>query len=78
MKQNEINFLEKLEQKAEEQRKLVGTEILPNWARGIGEWLVINPWRVLVPLACIIYLGLRITLGADFREFILGLFGGFS
>lgn len=74
---SERDFLKQLEHKAEEQRKLAGTEILPGWAVGVGEWLVVNPWRVLVPLSVIIYVGLRLIAGSVTREVVLGLFGGF-
>lgn len=74
----ENNFILELERKAQEQHKLVKTQMIPDWARGIGGWLAVNPWRVLVPLAIIIYFGLRALLGTQFREFILGLFGGFA
>ncbi len=77
MKKQESKFLEELETKAREQRKLVGTEILPKWAVGVGEWLAVNPWRVLVPIAGITYYVLRITLGTGFRELTLAIFGGF-
>ena len=48
---------------------------MPEWARGLGEWLVVNPWRVLVPLAGVGYLLLRVTYGVAYRELILGLLG---
>ena len=78
MRQSEKEFLRVLEAKSKEQRKLVGTELLPGWAKRVGEWLVVNPWRVLVPGASITYFVLRITLGAEFRDLILGVFGGFK
>lgn len=73
----EINFIQELEKKAGEQKRLLETEILPDWAKGAGEWLVVNPWRVLVPLASIMYLVSRIMYGERLREMILALFGGF-
>ena len=76
-RKNEEEFILKLESRAREQKKLVGTEVLPKWAKGMGEWLVVNPWRVLVPIAGVMYLGLRTMYGARFREIILGVFGGY-
>ncbi|MFH2019431.1 MAG: hypothetical protein ABII80_02360 [bacterium] len=73
----EEEFLLKLERRAREQKKLVGTEVLPIWAKGMGEWLVVNPWRVLVPIAGIMYVALRFVYGTRFREIILGVFGGY-
>ncbi|MFH2085901.1 MAG: hypothetical protein ABII21_03910 [bacterium] len=74
----ENKFIAELESKAKEQRKLVETEMMPSWAKGLGDWLVINPWRVLVPLSAIAYSMLRAAYGANMRELILGLFGGFK
>lgn len=73
----ESEFLRELEQKAVEQGRLVATEILPDWAKGLGEWLATNPWRVILPLAVIIYGLWRMVYGEMARELILGLFGGF-
>ena len=74
---NERDFIRELELRAQAERRIVSTELVPGWARGIGEWLVVNPWRVLVPLSGITYYALRITLGVPLREWILGLFGGY-
>ncbi len=73
----EIGFIGELEKRAEFQKKLVETEIMPDWAKGIGGWLTVNPWRVIVPLSVIGYLMLRMIGGSSLREFVLGLFGGF-
>jgi len=75
---SENSFIEELESRAREQRRLAETELIPGWARGLGDWMAVNPWRVMVPGAGIAYLVLRIMLRAEFREFILGLFGGFA
>ena len=74
----ESSFITELEKRAESQRKLVNTEIIPDWARGVGDWLATNPWRVVVPLSALAYGLLRTTYGSSFREVILGLFGGFK
>lgn len=76
--QSETEFLKVIEKKAIEERKILDTELLPNWAKGVGEWLVVNPWRVMVPLASFLYLVVRAIYGTRLRELILGLFGGFS
>ncbi len=75
--QSEADFLKIIELKAREERQILDTEIVPVWAKGIGEWLVVNPWRVMVPLASIVYLVIRLSYGQSFREIILGIFGGF-
>jgi hypothetical protein len=77
MHTSEAKFLQQLEQKAREERRIVSSQLMPAWARGLGEWLVVNPWRVVIPIAGIVYYLLRITLGTRFRELILGIFGGF-
>lgn len=74
----ESSFIAELEKRAEVQKKLVNTEIIPNWARGMGDWLATNPWRVVVPIAVIVYVIIRFVGGVEYREFILGLFGGFA
>lgn len=74
---SERDFIKVLESKAIEDRRIIATEMLPHWSRGIGEWLVVNPWRVLVPVSAIVYLLLRTTVGSGYRELVLGLFGGF-
>jgi len=74
----ERNFVKELEAKAIEQSKLVETQMIPDWARDVADWLAINPWRVLVPISVIAYFSLRIGYGENLRELILGLFGGFA
>jgi len=74
---SENKFIEELEQRARTQMKLVETELIPSWARGLGDWLVVNPWRLVIPAASMVYIVLRIGYGMQFREFMLGLFGGF-
>ncbi len=73
----EVDFLSELENKAQEQKNLVKTEIMPDWAKGVGGWLTVNPWRVIVPLSVLGYVMFRIMGGGVLREFVLGLFGGF-
>lgn len=77
MYKSESSFLQALERKVEEAQKLAKTEIMPDWARGIGDWLVVNPWRVIAPMSAIAYGILRTAYGTSYREFILVLFGGF-
>lgn len=74
----ERSFIQELESRAVEQQRLVQTELIPTWAKGLGDWLAVNPWRVLIPIAGIWYLVVRSWYGVGFRELILGLFGGFK
>lgn len=78
MQRTEADFLRELEARAKSERRIAETEIMPKWARGLGEWLVVNPWRVIVPIATISYILLRLSFGMAYREFVLGLFGGFA
>ena len=75
-KKTEREFLRELEGRAQEGKRLLQTEMMPQWAKGLGDWLVVNPWRVLVPLSVIIYGLWRGVDGVTGRELILGLFGG--
>lgn len=77
MHRPEADFLKQLEQKANEERRVVASQLMPSWARGLAIWLSVNPWRVLIPIALIVYYLLRSMLGVVFREFVLGIFGGF-
>ena len=74
---SEVKFLAELEKRTSEQKRIVETEMLPKWARRVGEWLVVHPWRLVVPIALLVYGLWRMVYGETVREFILGLFGGF-
>lgn len=73
----ESKFLVELEARASEQKRLAETELMPDWAKGLGAWLTQNPWRVIVPLSTMVYGLWRMVYGVGGREFVLGLFGGF-
>ncbi len=77
MKMKEREFLKLLEARAEEVRQLRETGILPDWAGFLGEWLGVNPWRVIGLVAVVVYVGLRLVLGEGFREGVLKIFGGY-
>lgn len=74
----ESEFLKELESRANEEKRLLKTEIMPNWAKKLGDWLVVHPWRVLVSVAGMTYGVLRIVGGVGYRELILEIFGGFK
>ena len=73
----EKSFIVSLEARAAQQRRLAQTEVMPRPLAGIGEWLAVNPWRVLIPVACILYLLMRVVFGTPFRELTLRVFGGY-
>lgn len=75
---SESKFIQELESRALEQRKLVSTELIPAWAKGLGGWLAVNPWRVIVPLSATIYILSRLLLGSNFVKIVLQIFGGFE
>lgn len=78
MKKTEREFLEVLESKAQKQRRVVESGILPSWASAFGNWMGFNPWRLIIPMSFVFYVLLRILFGMYFRELMLGVFGGFS
>ena len=73
----EREFLKELEGRASEEKKLLKTRIMPRWAKSLGDWLVVNPWRVLVPVSAMVYGLWRMIDGLHAREVVLGIFGGF-
>jgi hypothetical protein len=74
---SEGEFLRLLEQRAREEKAIVASGILPSWAAQLGEWLGVNPWRMLIPLSIASYLVIRAVLGEVVVELVLALFGGF-
>lgn len=77
MARDERDFLQILEERAREEKRVVRSGILPNWAAVFGEWLGVNPWRTLIPSSVFLYLCLRLALGDVIREIVLAIFGGF-
>lgn len=77
MKKQEREFLELLEAKAQEQKRVVSGGVLPERLDFVGDWLSVHPWRVLMPVSGVLYLVFRALIGLRFVEMILGLFGGF-
>lgn len=74
---SESNFIKELENKAAEQRRLAQTELIPAWAKGLGGWLAVNPWRVIIPLSATIYILSRLLFGHAFVQLMLRMFGGY-
>jgi hypothetical protein len=72
---NERNFLNKLEERAKEQEKLIKGMVLPKVFMSVCFWLGNHPWRILIPLAIVITLILHGILGNRYDEFILKIFG---
>lgn len=72
---NERQFIKKLQERAKEQEKLIKDMPLNRVFSSISFWFGNHPWRILVPLAIIITLILRLSLGKPYDDFILKLFG---
>ncbi len=73
---NEHEFLEKLEQRAQEQELLMKKTLMPSAVFSLSIWLGRHPWRFLIPLSVFLTIALRLTLGENYREIILWIFGG--
>ncbi len=73
---DEHEFLEKLEERANEQEKLMEKIILPSAVFGISLWLGRHPWRFIIPFSILLSLVFRFSLGPGYTEKILWIFGG--
>jgi hypothetical protein len=71
---NEREFILRLQKKAQEQKKLMQEVPFPKVFAFVSEWLSNHPWRYLIPLAFIISILMRASLGPDYTNFILWLF----
>lgn len=72
---NEREFLKKLEDRAQEQEKLMKGMVLSKVFKSVSFWLGEHPYRILIPIAFIITLALRVIIGMAYDEFILKIFG---
>lgn len=73
---DEQQFLLKLEERANEQEKLIQNLRAPEAVFGISMWLGRHPWRFLIPLSFIFSIALQLILGNTYTESILWIFGG--
>jgi hypothetical protein len=72
---NEQLFLKKLEERAQEQEKIIKGMFFPKLFTSVSFWLGNHPWRILIPLAFIFTLIFHYSFGARYDEFILKIFG---
>ncbi|MDO8621453.1 MAG: hypothetical protein Q7R31_04220 [Candidatus Levybacteria bacterium] len=72
---NEHEFLKTLEERAQEQEKILRSMFLPKVFLSVSSWLGNHPWRILIPLSIIFTLILHFILGKNYSEFILKIFG---
>lgn len=72
---NEQQFLNKLQERAQEQEKIIKGMLLPKLFTSVSLWLGNHPWRMLIPLAFILTLIFHYSIGNRYDEFILKIFG---
>jgi hypothetical protein len=71
---NEAEFIQKLQERAHQQEKIIKDMPFSTFFSRISLWLGHNPWRILVPLALILTVLFRIILGEKYIDFVLSLF----
>lgn len=72
MKQSDFVIL--LQKRAREQKKEMEAVPFPKIFSFVIEWLSDHPWRFLIPLAFLISLLLRGTIGIGYTNFVLWIF----
>ena len=72
---NEQQFLNKLQERTQEQEKIIKGMFLPKLFISVSFWLGNHPWRILIPLAFILTLIFHGAFGKGYDEFILKIFG---
>ena len=72
---NEQRFLNRLQERAKEQEKILRDMFLPGMFVGVSSWLGEHPWKILIPIAFIITIILHGIFGKIYDEFILKIFG---
>lgn len=72
---NEREFIKTLEERAQEQEKIIKDMFLPKMFIGVSSWLGNHPWKILIPIAFILTLILHGLFGKTYDEFILKIFG---
>jgi hypothetical protein len=75
---NEREFLLELQQRAREQHKVMADMPFPRVFTLVSEWLGNHPWRFLIPLALLLTIIFRISLGPSYDNLILDIFGRIS
>jgi hypothetical protein len=73
---NEHEFLQKLQQRAKEQEKIINDMVFPGIFTTVSIWLGNHPWRILIPLAFIFSLIFHAVIGKPYDNLILRIFGG--
>lgn len=73
---NENEFIQQLQKRAQDQEALLSHIPLSGIFMKVSSWLGKHPWRLLIPLACILSLFLRSVGGSAYTDLILRLFKG--
>lgn len=73
---DEQQFLLKLEERANEQEKLIQNLHAPEAVFGVSMWLGRHPWRFMIPFSFLLSILFGILLGKAYTETILAIFGG--
>lgn len=71
---NEAEFLQKLQERAHQQEKIIKDMPFSKVFSTVCIWLGHNPWRILVPLALFFTLLFRVIFGEKYIDFVLSMF----
>lgn len=72
---NEQQFLNKLQERAREQERIIKNMPLPRVFSSISLWFGNHPWRIIVPLAFILTYIFHAAIGKPYDDFILKIYG---
>lgn len=75
---NEREFLTELKKRAQEQERVMQSMPFPHLFATISVWLGNHPWRILIPIALIISTIFHFSIGRNYDDLILKIFGGFG
>lgn len=72
---NEHEFIKALEERANEQERLIKSMPFSKLFTSVSFWFGNHPWRILIPLAFILTLIFHAAIGKPYDDFILIIFG---
>jgi len=73
---NEHDFIEKLQERAKEQERIVKGMVMPKVFLTVSSWFGNHPWRLLIPFAFLLSLVFHFSFGIHYDNLILRIFGG--
>jgi len=71
---NEAEFIQKLQERAHQQEKIIKDMPLSKVFSKVSLWLGHHPWRILVPIAFLSTLLFRGIFGEKYIDFVLSIF----